>query len=146
MKMPETDTDIAEIFIQLKELSNDNIICILEKVHSMPGQGVSSTFTFGENFGTLKGVLRALRIPTVLVNPKEWQKLIPGGLPAPPEKKPGETEKETSRRLAEAKKIRKEAVREFGQRVYPHLKLNLQCADAVVMLWTMDKMFVGNDK
>ena len=34
----------------------------LEKVHSMPGQGVVSTFSFGENFGWWQGVLGSLGI------------------------------------------------------------------------------------
>jgi len=45
---------------------------MLEKVHSMPKQGVRSTFNFGENFGIWKGRLEALRIPYDLVTPAKW--------------------------------------------------------------------------
>lgn len=45
----------------------------LELVHSMPGQGVKSMFTFGENFGAWQGLLSALRIPFVMPRPREWQ-------------------------------------------------------------------------
>jgi len=46
----------------------------LERVGSMPGQGVKSMFSFGENFGTWQGILAALSIPYVMPRPQEWQK------------------------------------------------------------------------
>lgn len=46
----------------------------LEKVHSFPSQGVSSTFAFGQSFGFLKGLLIAHRVPFFLVLPRMWQK------------------------------------------------------------------------
>lgn len=45
----------------------------IEKVHAMPKQGVVSTFSFGENYGVLKGVAAALQIPLVEYRPQEWQ-------------------------------------------------------------------------
>lgn len=45
----------------------------LEKIHSMPGQGVASTFTFGEGFGVWIGILAALSIPHQLINPQTWK-------------------------------------------------------------------------
>ena len=49
---------------------------VLEKVHSFPGQGVSSTFKFGERYGFVRGVLTALRIPYELVTPQKWQRSL----------------------------------------------------------------------
>jgi hypothetical protein len=46
----------------------------LEKVHSMPGQGVSSTFKFGTNYGIWLGILSYAEIPFRLVTPQAWQK------------------------------------------------------------------------
>ena len=46
----------------------------LEKVHSMPGQGVVSTFSFGENFGWWQGVLGSLGIPYATIRPQDWMK------------------------------------------------------------------------
>ena len=46
----------------------------LEKVHSMPGQGVVSTFSFGENFGWWQGVLETLEIPYTTIRPQDWMK------------------------------------------------------------------------
>ena len=49
-------------------------ICCLEHVGSMPGQGVTSMFHIGENFGFIQGVLRAYKIPFELVRPQKWKK------------------------------------------------------------------------
>ena len=45
----------------------------LEKVHSMPAQGVKSVFSFGENFGWWQGCLDACGIEYELVTPQRWQ-------------------------------------------------------------------------
>lgn len=47
---------------------------VLEQVSAMPGQGVSSTFNFGEAVGIIKGVLGALQIPVRMVTPQRWKK------------------------------------------------------------------------
>ena len=49
-------------------------ICCLEHVGAMPGQGVTSMFSFGENFGYIRGLLEAYRIPYQLVRPQKWKK------------------------------------------------------------------------
>lgn len=46
----------------------------LESVHSMPGQGVSSVFKFGECFGGLRGMIAAKMLPITLVTPGKWKK------------------------------------------------------------------------
>lgn len=46
----------------------------LEHVHAMPGQGVSSMFSFGAGFGLWRGMLSALGVPYVLVKPRAWQR------------------------------------------------------------------------
>jgi crossover junction endodeoxyribonuclease RuvC len=48
---------------------------IIEQVHAMPGQGVSSMFKFGMVFGAVQGILAARSIPFTLVRPQAWQKL-----------------------------------------------------------------------
>lgn len=47
---------------------------IVERVSAMPGQGVSSMFTFGVAYGSLLSVLQALQIPVELVTPVTWKK------------------------------------------------------------------------
>lgn len=53
---------------------NGTAIVYLEAVHSMPGQGVSACFNFGDSFGCIRGVCGALQIPIVLVTPQSWKK------------------------------------------------------------------------
>jgi len=48
--------------------------CCLEKVHSMPGQGVASSFKFGQGFGHLEMALTSAKIPFTYVTPQKWQK------------------------------------------------------------------------
>ena len=55
-------------------LSVDRSFCVLEKVSAMPGQGVTSMFTFGQNYGYTQGLLRAFQIPFELVTPKVWKR------------------------------------------------------------------------
>lgn len=55
-------------------------VAVLELVHSLPKQGVASTFKFGVNFGVLKGVLAGLSIPVHFITPQEWRRIarVPG--------------------------------------------------------------------
>ena len=68
-----TDQDIARLFHMLGELK---CVAVMEKVHSMPGQGVATTFAFGQNVGFLHGMLAAFQIPYTLVTPQKWQKAM----------------------------------------------------------------------
>lgn len=51
-----------------------NVCCAVEKVSAMPGQGVSSMFSFGKSCGYIEGVLQATGIPYQLVPPRVWKK------------------------------------------------------------------------
>jgi len=46
----------------------------LEQVGAMPGQGVSSMFTFGHAAGVVEGILQGLNISYTLVTPQAWKK------------------------------------------------------------------------
>ncbi len=46
----------------------------LEKVASMPGQGVAGVFSLGKSAGAVEGVLAGLGIPLVEVTPQAWKK------------------------------------------------------------------------
>lgn len=58
----------------LSAIDPHDAVCCLEHVGAMPGQGVTSMFHFGENFGFIQGVLRAYKIPFELVRPQKWKK------------------------------------------------------------------------
>ena len=52
----------------------EKTMCCIEKVSAMHGQGVTSVFTFGENYGWLQGVMEALEIPFQTIRPQLWKK------------------------------------------------------------------------
>jgi hypothetical protein len=49
-------------------------MAVIENVHSMPKQGVASSFKFGRSFGVALGVISALNIPHHFVSPQKWKK------------------------------------------------------------------------
>ncbi len=55
-------------------LKSEDRTVYLESVSAMPGQGVSSVFSFGKSAGIIEGVLAALQIPLVMVTPQRWKK------------------------------------------------------------------------
>jgi crossover junction endodeoxyribonuclease RuvC len=54
-------------------------MAVMEKVTAMPGQGVTSTFTFGMGYGLLQGILAGLGVPVELVTPQAWKKEVLAG-------------------------------------------------------------------
>lgn len=53
-----------------------NVIAYLEKVAAMRGQGVSSTFRFGQGYGAIEMALAAHEIPTHDVTPAKWKRRL----------------------------------------------------------------------
>lgn len=72
-------TGFEEVTSRLKE--HHFYHAFIEKVHAMPGQGVCSMFSFGENFGHWQGILGALKIPYTLVAPQTWKKIMLKDMP-----------------------------------------------------------------
>ena len=59
---------------ELSQLVTPNSIIIIENVHAMPGQGVTSMFSFGMGYGCWLGIIAALNIPVEFVTPQCWKK------------------------------------------------------------------------
>lgn len=59
---------------ELSRCVDSHIVCCVEKVGAMPGQGVVSMFSFGKNLGFIEGLLQANKIPYQLVPPQTWKK------------------------------------------------------------------------
>lgn len=70
-----TFADISEMFEYVSQLDGQ-VFAMLEQVHAMPKQGVSSTFKFGQSYGFLEGMLVAHKIAYEHVTPQKWQKAI----------------------------------------------------------------------
>lgn len=73
-KMPETLRDLWELIVDFH--TQHPCMAYLEQVHSMPGQGVASSFKFGQGYGSLEMALIAAGIPFERVTPQTWQKAM----------------------------------------------------------------------
>ena len=54
--------------------ATDGADIALERVHAMPKQGVTSTFTFGEGYGIWQGLIAGAELPLTFHTPQAWQK------------------------------------------------------------------------
>ena len=83
-QMPSTEREIWNWFDEIPEPEGPlkERIAVIEKVHAMPGQGVTSMFTFGQGYGFLRACLIASGIRFQEVTPRTWQKEV--GVPAKP--------------------------------------------------------------
>jgi crossover junction endodeoxyribonuclease RuvC len=61
--------------ILMREAHSDcETLAVIEAVHSMPGQGVSSCFSFGRGLGIWEGLLVGCGIPYQKIAPQTWKK------------------------------------------------------------------------
>ena len=65
---------LAAIF---RDYKPDHVV--VEKVSAMPGQGVTSMFSFGRSFRLIEGIVGAFEIPATYVTPSLWTKGIGRG-------------------------------------------------------------------
>ena len=110
--MPPTERDIYDAIA-----SRDVEFAVIEKVHSMPGQGVASSFTFGANYGFLRGCLVALEIPFADPTPQKWMRAL--GIRT---KKKSETPSQWKNHL-----------RQQSQQLFPMIKITRATADALLI-------------
>lgn len=80
-KMPATIADLWQLIDSIASevpmiYRQREIKAYLEQVSAMPGQGVTSCFTFGNGFGHLEMALTAANIPFERVSPQKWQKAM----------------------------------------------------------------------
>ena len=66
--------DTQKISAELNNLSID--ICIIEKVHAMPRQGVTSSFQFGRSFGAIEALCYLYTKRVDYVAPAVWKKYL----------------------------------------------------------------------
>jgi crossover junction endodeoxyribonuclease RuvC len=66
--------DLLDLLCQLGPLAVSQVV--IEQVASMPGQGVSTTFTFGRAYGTLEGVMQSFRWPVAHITPAVWKRKL----------------------------------------------------------------------
>jgi hypothetical protein len=74
MDMPITDGKVCAVQLKNAIEAMKPSAAWVEKVHAMPGQGVTSMFNFGVSFGVAKGVILALGVPLHFTRPNQWKK------------------------------------------------------------------------
>lgn len=55
-------------------IDQQDVTFVIEDVHAMPKQGVSSTFKFGMAVGAIQAVVELSRAPWMIVRPQQWKK------------------------------------------------------------------------
>jgi len=55
-------------------VNSHKVIVGIERVHSMPKQGVSTTFVFGAAYGCALALGNMFKEPAVLITPNQWKK------------------------------------------------------------------------
>ena len=68
--------DGPELVAQINACLSDrvHIRAVIERVHSMPAQGISSAFTFGVGFGSVLACLQLLPASIEFVSPAAWKR------------------------------------------------------------------------
>ena len=113
-RCPATVSEMAEEIKVCMDIAPDiQKQAIIEAVHSMPGQGVKSVFTFGEGYGKWLGILAAHKISYIQVSPQKWLKYY--------------------NPLPRDKKERKNQLKHLAQQRFPGLKITLATADAILL-------------
>ncbi len=72
-KLAATERDTWD---QIRMAAGSCEFAYIEKVHAFPGQGVSSTFKFGQSYGFLRACLIGAGIPFEAVTPQKWQRSL----------------------------------------------------------------------
>ena len=91
-----------------------NAYAFVEHVHAFPGQGVVSTFSFGQNLGQWEGVLASQDINVEYVGPRKWMDIY-------------NTPSKLTRRM------RKRYLREQAEIIYPNVKMTFNISDAILI-------------
>lgn len=122
-KMPDTDTELLEMLQNIKHRAiaeGRDCEAVVEKVGGYiagvraPG---SAMFNFGDGCGFLRGALMALGYRIIYTRPQDWTKSLSLGI-----------------RGLRSKTAWKQRLRDEAQRRFPHLKVTLKIADALLIL------------
>ncbi len=117
--MPETYPDIYNLFRDIRERYNGELLAVLEDVgHGLPGQSSKATAVFARHNGHLEMALYALGIRTVKVTPQKWQRSYSNSL--------GKSSQCEKREW-------KNRLKGLAQQMFPSEKVTLKNADALLI-------------
>lgn len=113
VKMPSTPEDV---YNALGSYNCEDVVCFMEKVGGISGQGAAASFVFGKGYGELTMALLARGISTTLVTPQKWQKHF-----------------NLSGKKGESKTSHKNRIKAWSQQRFPKQKVTLWAADALAI-------------
>lgn len=121
-----TEKEIWEFFRDMS-FNYDECFCTLEQVGAMPGQGVSSMFSFGDSVGFIRGILTASGVAFEHKTPRVWQKAL--GI------SPRLIERNAAKQIIkeESKTDFKRRLKEKAEQLFPTVKVTLDVADALLI-------------
>ena len=122
MRFPKNLQDAWEFLIDSFASGRDASIYV-EHVHSFPGQGVASTFTFGRNLGQWEGLISASGCPMNFVSPRKWMDFY-----------------NTKKRLT--RKERKRYLRGAAEELFPNVKMTFNISDALLIANYGKEMYI----
>ena len=115
-KCPDNTKAMTAIINSAKARSwidDQQLICVIEKVHAFPTDARSSAFKFGMNFGKWLGILGSLNVTTMEVTPQRWMKSF--------------------QPLPKIKKERKNELKKIASEMFPENKITLSTSDAALI-------------
>lgn len=111
-KMPATERDVYDLLAGIPDS-----YAVIEHVHSMPQQGVASSFKFGASYGFVRGCLIGCGIPFEQVGPRSWMKAL--GIRV--------------RHKTETPTQWKNFLKSIAQQLFPEVRVTLKTADALLI-------------
>lgn len=132
LRMPETE---SATILALRCRAKSSPVVIMEQVWGHIGkmQTGASMFSFGENYGFLKGVIQTLDLPLLLVTPRVWQKALELG-----KKKDYDYPSTITKGERKGEPITRNAWKEHlvqtADKYYPQLYPTTETADAILIM------------
>lgn len=112
--MPQTIHDMSDFI----ERHKDACCAYLEKVHSMPKQGVASSFKFGQNYGYVQMAVACHKIRCIDVTPQMWQQTL-----------------SITSKKNESKTQHKNRMKGLAQKLFPTERITLKTSDALLIAY-----------
>jgi hypothetical protein len=115
--LPSIAADLADLMRTWS--GSDTVRVYIEKAQSFPGMGVSGAFNYGAGYGTILGVLGALKFSVVEVSPATWKRAL--GL---------------SGEATDSVKEKKARARKLARQLFPEANLSrADKAEALLIAW-----------
>ena len=115
-RCPKTPKDMAMSLMSAipESVAFSDIIAHIEHVHAMPGNGVVSMFSFGQNLGQWEGIFGSLELDVIYTGPRTWMQHY-------------------DCKSNMDKKERKRYLRSIAEKLFPNIKMTFNISDALLI-------------